>query len=720
MRFLFFGCLAILVIACSKDKVEGFSDGDDNCVLSFALKTDYAEHEVVLTRAVTLPTEQDFKVRIENTRAEVLREWKYADLPSLIKVVPGSYKLVAWHGSDTVLPAFDEPYYYGETKITLKDGDNLDTVVNVQVATVKLAVQFHESFGFDYDDYFVDIKTDGDSLRFLKDETREGYFKPGRLRMRFGLKPKGSAVYYEFYPDPIASVQAKESYRMTLKAQSKNGALSSIAIMTDSTTIDIPVEVDLPPFYLPKAPPVVSLSAADMNAGTLETTEGVSKKAIAMVTSEGGLTELKIKTVSDTLLSRGWPGEIDLMKATAEQKALLKANGLTWSGDIDTKDTIKSAVWVSFNDVVKLLNTAPGQHTISTFEITAKDQFEQFGNDCKFSVEVAPPVFEYVTVPGEGNVWAKRAVYDLKYVSEVRTPVVECQGTDGNWTTLETTLTETATNTYECIGQGLTPSTNYAFRIRLGEHVLDAGNYKTEEALQVPNAGMEEWYLETQKNWLSQKTYIYHACAEGDNSSWWANNNVRSTWWTTAPVEANSAPAVSYLTERSGKVAEIRSTGSGSGYANTSSICYDGSRIPGMLFIGDYDYNKPDETINYGRPFTARPVQLKFWYHYTPYNNEECEAYIEIQNRNGSETKTLGTGVFRSAQGTSEYIEAVIDLEYIDKCSKATHMYIRFLSSTSSQPGVEKNVSIKLEGIKDDWKAHVGSRLKIDDIELIY
>ena len=76
MRFLFFGCLAILVIACSKDKVEGFSDGDDNCALSFALKADYAEHEVVLTRAVTLPTEQDFKVRIENTRAEVLREWK--------------------------------------------------------------------------------------------------------------------------------------------------------------------------------------------------------------------------------------------------------------------------------------------------------------------------------------------------------------------------------------------------------------------------------------------------------------------------------------------------------------------------------------------------------------------------------------------------------------------------------------------------------------------
>lgn len=722
MRILLLCCLAVLLLACHKDKMEGLSGGtgEETCALSIALKKDYSLNEVVLTRAGDYPIDGEFKVRIENTRAEVLKEWDYNSLPSLIKVVPGSYKLVAWYGTDSILPVFEKPYYYGETKITLKEGDNLDTLVDVRNAATKVAVAFDESFSFDYEDYFVDIKTVGDSLRFLKDEKREGYFQPGKLRMRFGLKPKGSDNWYQFYPDAIASVKAKEFYKMTLKAQTKNGALSGITISTDSSTIDIPVNVELPPFYFPKAAPKVTPQGFAWG-DVIETTEGLSKPATVLVSSAAGLTELKLKTLSDTLIARGWPTEIDLMEATDEQKAVLKSNGLEWSDELNTKDTIKTTVWVKFNNTIKLLNTAPGNTASSAFEINVKDKFGQVGSsDCKFDVRVAPPMFEFLTTPGEGNVFAKRAIYDVKYASEVRTPVVECKGSDGNWTSLETVLNETTENAYECLGKGLTPKTNYAFRVRLGEHVLDAGNYTTEEILSVPNANMDSWYLETQKTVIGQKTYIYHACASGEKSPWWANNNVRSTWWTFAPVEQNSAPAVSYLTERSGKVAEIRSIGSGSGCANTSSICYDGSRIPGMLFVGDYSYDKPNETINYGRPFASRPFQMKFWYNYTPYNNEEFEAYIEIQNREGGTTNILGSGVLRSAVGTSDYVQAIIDLEYVDRTKKATHMFIRFLSSTNAQPAVEKNVSINLEEIKNGWKAHVGSRLKIDDIELKY
>lgn len=722
MRILLLCCLAVLLLACHKDKMEGLSGGtgEETCALSIALKKDYSLNEVVLTRAGDYPIDGEFKVRIENTRAEVLKEWDYNSLPSLIKVVPGSYKLVAWYGTDSILPVFEKPYYYGETKITLKEGDNLDTLVDVRNAATKVAVAFDESFSFDYEDYFVDIKTVGDSLRFLKDEKREGYFQPGKLRMRFGLKPKGSDNWYQFYPDAIASVKAKEFYKMTLKAQTKNGALSGITISTDSSTIDIPVNVELPPFYFPKAAPKVTPQGFAWG-DVIETTEGLSKPATVLVSSAAGLTELKLKTLSDTLIARGWPTEIDLMEATDEQKAVLKSNGLEWSDELNTKDTVKTTVWVKFNNTIKLLNTAPGNTASSAFEINVKDKFGQVGSsDCKFDVRVAPPVFEFLTTPGEGNVFAKRAIYDVKYASEVRTPVVECKGSDGKWASLETVLTETTENAYECLGKGLTPETNYAFRVRLGEHVLDAGSYTTEEILSVPNANMDSWYLETQKTVIGQKTYIYHACASGEQSPWWANNNVRSTWWTFAPVEHNSAPAVSYLTERSGKVAEIRSTGSGSGYANTKYDCHDGSRIPGMLFIGDYSYDKPNETINYGRPFASRPFQLKFWYNYTPYNNEEFEAYIEIQNREGGTTNILGSGVLRSAAGTSDYIQAVIDLEYVDRTKKATHMFIRFLSSTKAQPAVEKDVSINLAEIKNGWKAHVGSRLKIDDIELEY
>lgn len=47
-------------------------------------------------------------------------------------------------------------------------------------------------------------------------------------------------------------------------------------------------------------------------------------------------------------------------------------------------------------------------------------------------------------------------------------------------------------------------------------------------------------------------------------------------------------------------------------------------------------------------------------------------------------------------------------------------MYIRFLSSNAAKPKVQKKVTINLENVKSDWGAHVGSRLKIDDIELVY
>ena len=543
MKIVFLSCLAFFILACSKGKIDDFSEGEETSAVSFALKTDYTLDEVVFTRSVSVPTEEEFKVRIENTRAEVLKEWEYGNLPSLIKVVPGSYKLVGWFGSDTILPAFDRPYYYGETKITLKEGDVLDTIVPVKVAAAKVAITFDESFGYDYDDYFVDIKTVGDSLHFLKNEKREGYFKPGKLRMRFGLKPKGSDIYYQFYPEAIAHVKAKEFYKMTLKAQTKNGALSGIAIETDSSTIDIPVEVDLPPYFLPKKAPVVTFTADDMDAGNILTTEGVSKKAIVMITSAAGLTELKIKTTSDTLLARGWPAEFDLMKATAEQKSLLKANGLDWSEDIDKNDTIRAAVWVNFNHVIKLLNTAPGQTSISTFEILSKDRLNQNGNECLFGVKVAPPVFGFKGgAPIEGNVWAKKAEFNTVYTTdrEGYIPTVQYKIPGGEWQNATEVNGDAGVGTVKILG--LNSQSDYIFRAKLGNHVSQEYNFKTEVVSQVPNSDMENWSKE------KIKSYRYYPWASGESDPWWNTNNLRTTSYQgTWSYGYNTFPAVRNL-----------------------------------------------------------------------------------------------------------------------------------------------------------------------------
>ena len=725
MKIVFLSCLAFFILACSKGKIDDFSEGEETSAVSFALKTDYTLDEVVFTRSVSVPTEEEFKVRIENTRAEVLKEWEYGNLPSLIKVVPGSYKLVGWFGSDTILPAFDRPYYYGETKITLKEGDVLDTIVPVKVAAAKVAITFDESFGYDYDDYFVDIKTVGDSLHFLKNEKREGYFKPGKLRMRFGLKPKGSDIYYQFYPEAIAHVKAKEFYKMTLKAQTKNGALSGIAIETDSSTIDIPVEVDLPPYFLPKKAPVVTFTADDMDAGNILTTEGVSKKAIVMITSAAGLTELKIKTTSDTLLARGWPAEFDLMKATAEQKSLLKANGLDWSEDIDKNDTIRAAVWVNFNHVIKLLNTAPGQTSISTFEILSKDRLNQNGNDCKFSVKIAPPIFEFVNTPGSGNVWAKRVLYDIKYVSETRTPVVECAGADGIWTPIETVLTSTGTEFYECLGKGLNSATNYTFRIPLGGHILEAGNYTTEEARQIPNSNFVDWYsYERSYKYalLTQKITVWCPWKEGETDVWWATRNPATTSQKTGYTNSYCANnGTTSVTIDGQKAVQIMTTAWG-GW-NTSLVNGGGTKkniSAGLLFLGTYDYTTDDsdyltsETITEGKVFTSRPLSLRFKYMYAPIENESFKIRAVVQHRSDNGTVTdLATAELIDGATVNGLTDKELIFNYKSEYRhlRATHICLLCTSSTAESPATTNSGTGTL---------HYGSKLTLSNLSLEY
>lgn len=740
IRFVFLACLTLFILGCHKDKVDSIiGGGDESCAVSLRLQTDETLTIVPLTRSGDVPADDKFSVRIENTRGEVLKNWKYAELPSLIKVVPGSYKLVAYYGTDSILPVFEKPFYYGETKVTLKEGDNLDTLVNCSMAAVKVAVEFDKSFGYEYDDYWVDIKTVGDSLSFAKDESRVAYFKPGNLRMRFVLKPIGSNTYYQFYPQAIGAVKAKEFYKMKLRANTDKGDLKSITITTDSSTIDIPVDVELPPFYLPKPAPKVTPQGF-VSGETIETTEGLSKPATVMVSSSGGLTELKIKTISDTLLARGWPEEIDLMQATPEQVALLKANGLDWSDELNTKDTIKTTVWVKFDNVVKLLNTAPGQTSHSAFELVAKDRFGQFGDaECKLGVNVAPPVFEFASAPGSGNVYAKKAVYNIKYESEARTPVVEYKTVGGEWKPAPTTLTLLSEHDYDCTGTGLTPEMNYSFRIRLGGHILDAGSFPTEAELQVPNAGMEDWYnekvYEKKTVWVGIAIYNYYPYNQGESSAWWSTRNAMTTfqrsgtsyYYTSFPATCEVSPGHS-----GNKAAEISTVGYGidNWWTSASNATYPAQYVtPGMLFIGDYNYSpkanddRGDEgTEVFGRPFDVRPDKLSFWYKFKPYNSESFKAYIVLENRDNG-TVEVGRGELSSeytGKAQSEFTKATVDITYSNKYLKATHIYIVFLSSTAETPTTDRVQGSKGTFNGNSDSRYIGNVLTVDDIELIY
>lgn len=357
-------------------------------------------------------------------------------------------------------------------------------------------------------------------------------------------------------------------------------------------------------------------------------------------------------------------------------------------------------------------------------------------------IGVNPPMF--TVAASEADVWATKASITLIGVNEGTTEYLKTQPVvieyiesakfeGGSWITPAQTKEG---NVIEITGLPADAEKENTYRVKavLGDkesaNILDI---TTEIAAQIPNSGFEDWYFTTEKVnvWFKDHFwYIYYPCDKGEHDSWWSTNNARSTEWPRVsglayPVSYSSTSAVSYLSEtysEGGKrCAEIRSMGSGSGYANTNLICYEGSRIPGRLFIGNYNWNGSLETITYGHSFNSRPSALDLWYKYIPYGTDEFEMKMEVFNKDGGTETLLGSAIYRvSKSEDTEWSHISIPVEYGNLDFKATHFYISFLSSTKEHPDVETNTSMILEGVSNNWKAHVGSRLRIDDVKLIY
>ncbi|MGL5682273.1 MAG: DUF4493 domain-containing protein [Marinifilaceae bacterium] len=731
--------------ACSEDKIGGEAF-EGSCGITLKLATDHVV-DLPLTKAGNEVTNQDLQVRIENTRAEVLKEWNYSDLPQLIRVNPGSYKMVAWHGTDSLYPLFDTPYYYGEIKLKMKDGDNIDTTMTCVSKAVQISVNFDESFDFDYSEYSVDIKTDGDSLNFAQNETRTGYFKPGKLRLRFVLKPKGQEQYYEFYPPAVATAKEREWYKMTLKANSNNGALESITITTDTTTIDIPVTEELSPIFLPKKAPKI-LTQGFVTGDTIKVEEGANAQSILTVQASGGLTSLVLKTTSDSLAAKGWPQEIDLMSATAENKQLLQELGLLWSSELNTETEIKKMVFIDFTNVWSKMNAPIGSTTKGHFEIIATDKYQQVSSPFDFNANIKP-IFRFAgNEPNEGGIWAKKMYLELEYAANRTSysPTFEVKGADGVWREI-TQIEVTPTGAIGFV-DALTANSEYTIRGHIADIYTDEFIVRTEAQNQIPNSDMESyWNEEVWKKTIpfsgGESIHAFYPWASGATETWWNTRNRLTTdapsgtfasWYYVAcpgvvPCGNTTWSAVNHLNKfrkaglptahyNGANSMEITTVGwGGNNWTSESQAQGDcKNRTAGALFVGDFDAASNVET--YGKPFTTRPESVTFFYKYYPYQLEQTKAYTEVWDAQG---ESIGYGEYVIADTVKTYTNGVIPITYNTTMKKAAKITVVFLSTTAESP--------KTEAIKGNKGAigagygdsrHIGSILTVDDIELVY
>ena len=270
---------------------------------------------------------------------------------------------------------------------------------------------------------------------------------------------------------------------------------------------------------------------------------------------------------------------------------------------------------------------------------------------------------------------------------------------------------------------GLTPGTNYQVRLKYGKHYKET-NVATYPIIELENGDMEHWTKEGPAN-NNTYWYVMYPWNEEDEKKYWNTINLTTTqdgeirnssWnlfppytWTT--YVANSG-TISVTDSHSGSAALIRTVGWGSGSTAAGATSIIKNVTPGELYLGIYDLSSHQPI--YGISYSSRPTNVKFWCKYEPKSSDLMIAQIVIMDANG---ETIGSANIPESEAgaIANWTEKTLDIQYTDLEKEPSKMYLLFKSGSLT----DSNILDRCNANFSDGE-HVGSRLYIDDISLVY
>lgn len=294
----------------------------------------------------------------------------------------------------------------------------------------------------------------------------------------------------------------------------------------------------------------------------------------------------------------------------------------------------------------------------------------------------------------------------------------EYKATDAEEWTITTATYDEDTQTYKSTLTGLTPITNYSYRLVYEKDGVicnsNAVEFTTEEQVSIPNLNFDNWYKD-------DKTY--YAATSSNDIFWDSGNKGANTLKEVNPTQPEETDVIN------GKAARLASTTAAGQFA------------AGSLFTGSFKSATIlplGAKLDFGRPFTGRPSQLKGYYKYNPGTIDKiktdkvtavqegdrdiCSIYMLLANWDApfevstgdnkfvdiNDEKIIAYGeldaAYTSPESMSEYKPFTIDLVYRDLTTKPTYVLI---VCSSSKYG-------------DYFTGSTSSVLLIDEFELVY
>lgn len=709
VKFLVATLLGVLFVACSEE--ENLSQtGKTGFLVSLA--EDVKVESRSTPEELGEPVASQFKLKITNqTTGSELYSGSYTE--DLIPVSAGMYEIEATYGDNPVL-ALDAPYYKGTAEADLADGESKTVQVNCKVANALASVVFDNSgtntFESQFASYGVRVSVNG-SPTTLTDNGKSAYYRAGSMpvftfvgTLRNGGGEKEVPLENSDLSSPSTFAAGKHC-RITLKlsdaAPGLRVEISKVEVNSDTINGTIPLE------WLPK-PKVTAEGFTDNTLFMYETETPTAKFNFNL---SSALQELKftLNLADETYQSLN--KTYTLSELSEEDRTALTNAGVVLPV-IGSKEAS-----LDFTELAaKLTGSTTGDvlsNVITLDEVRANNRVLE--GEQVYTIQTSAPDFNLVVYPG--NTWTKQFTANTQIIhgnaDVIREGMTfEYKAGETNWISSRDSLIT-----------GLTPGTNYQVRLKYGKHYKET-NVATYPIIELENGDMEHWTKEGPAN-NNTYWYVMYPWNEEDEKKYWNTINLTTTqdgeirnssWdlfppytWTT--YVANSG-TISVTDSHSGSAALIRTVGWGSGSTAAGATSIIKNVTPGELYLGIYDLSSHQPI--YGISYSSRPTNVKFWCKYEPKSSDLMIAQIVIMDANG---ETIGSANIPESEAgaIANWTEKTLDIQYTDLEKEPSKMYLLFKSGSLT----DSNILDRCNANFSDGE-HVGSRLYIDDISLVY
>lgn len=690
--------LLFMTVACN-DVVLSEQYRGDTGYLSVSLGMD----DEVLTKAEISPSsDMIFSIELKGEKTDTLvTDHRTINNETPLVLPVGKYSLKASYGDPAGI-GFNKPYYLGEVQTRITTDDITEESIICKLANAMVTVEFDETITENFRSYSVFVEDgNGSGFNYSSDAYNlksKGYLPAGgNLKWHLILiNDKGESYTAE---DTYTNILAQHCYniRFSLSDDLGDAGYSAIKLVVDNTVNEDTREIELD-FSESELPAFSANDGFELTNQMSVIVGNDSKKELSFSAPEG--IKSLILAIDDDALTRSSLKWYDLVEASQSDIDELRAKGIrtqsvaygATSATIDITDYIKNLPTGEFNVDVTL-------YDLRGHVANCPMDFSIISDVDADMVSVAP--------------WAKFVVAKGKYFSASApegTTFMYKKASESSWTSVSASALKfnTSAKTFEAEIGSLQPGTDYIIKaVSANDTDTREVSFTTGSAATLYNMSFDEWY---------QDGKVWYPYAQGANPTVWDSANQGAATFigsSTTPVEG--ADAVK------GKAVRMESK-----YAVIAFAA-------GNLYTGKFgEIAGVGAKLDWGVPFTSRPVALKGYYKYTPmsinragngmesYKGQLDRAQITIALTDWNSTFLINTtegkfvdfngsdiiayGRLESDKAYSDYVEFTIPLEY--RYTNRTPRYI-VISAAASYLG-------------DYFTGGEGSTLYLDELTFEY